>query len=71
MGRLVPITVKELIRRLRELGWEGPVAQGKHPQMRKAGRRLQIPNEHGSVLSVGLLSRLLRAAGISPDEWRD
>jgi len=56
---------------LRELGWEGPVAQGKHPQMRKAGRHLQIPNEHGSVLSVGLLSRLLRSAGISPEEWRD
>ena len=39
-----PIKRRELIRRLRILGWSGPEGGGSHPFMRKAGRRLIVPN---------------------------
>jgi predicted RNA binding protein YcfA (HicA-like mRNA interferase family) len=69
MPKLTPISQKELIKRLRQLGFEGPYAGGKHPQMRRGDLTLIIPNSHDSDISVGLLARILRQAGISRDEW--
>ncbi len=57
------------MKRLRELGFEGPYAGGKHPQMRRDDLTLIIPNPHEGDIGVGLLSRLLRQAGISREEW--
>ena len=39
-----PIKRKEMLRRLRALGWEGPFQKGSHPFMIKDGQRLTIPN---------------------------
>ena len=69
MSSLHPVTWRELIRRLRSLGFSGPYHQGKHPFMVRGVQRLTIPNPHEGVLSINLLSRLLRQAGISADEW--
>lgn len=69
MGRLAPISVRELIRKLREFGWEGPYHKGKHPHMVQNGRRLKIPNPHGADISGDLLKDILRNAGITADEW--
>lgn len=69
MARLSPVTYNELVERLRELGFEGPFAVGKHPQMRRGNRTLIIPNPHKGEISVGLLTRILRQAGVSRDEW--
>ncbi len=57
MGRLAPISVRELIRKLREFGWEGPYHKGKHPHMVQNGRRLKIPNPHGTDISGDLIER--------------
>ena len=54
---------------MRELGFEGPYAGGRHPQMRRENLTLIIPNPHEGDIGVGLLSRLLRQAGISREEW--
>ncbi|MBI5387427.1 MAG: type II toxin-antitoxin system HicA family toxin [Verrucomicrobia bacterium] len=59
----------KFIQRLRQLGFEGPYAGGKHPQMRRGHQTLIIPNEHEGDIGPGFLHRLLRQAGISREEW--
>ncbi|MCY2994940.1 MAG: type II toxin-antitoxin system HicA family toxin [Planctomycetota bacterium] len=60
---------QDLVRRLSELGFQGPYAGGRHPQMRRGDLTVIIPNRHEGDIGVGLLSRLLRQAGISREEW--
>ncbi|HCC69026.1 MAG TPA: type II toxin-antitoxin system HicA family toxin [Nitrospiraceae bacterium] len=69
MPRLTPVTWRELVQRLRELGFEGPYGGGRHPQMRRGDITVIIPNPHEGDIGVGLLKRLLRQAGISREEW--
>jgi predicted RNA binding protein YcfA (HicA-like mRNA interferase family) len=69
MPKLAPVSRRKLVQRLRELGFEGPFAGGKHPQMRRGNLTLIIPNEHEGEIGPGFLSRLLRQAGISGEEW--
>jgi predicted RNA binding protein YcfA (HicA-like mRNA interferase family) len=66
---LSPISWLQLIRRLKELGFSGPVSGGKHPFMIRGQVVLTIPNRHRKEVSVDLLSRILRQAGITRDEW--
>ena len=69
MPRLKPVSWRELVQRMRELGFEGPYAGGRHPQMRRGNVTVIIPNLHEDEISVGFLSRLLRQAGITREEW--
>jgi predicted RNA binding protein YcfA (HicA-like mRNA interferase family) len=64
-----PLTQRELVRCLRSFGWEGPYGGGSHQYLRKAERRLTIPNPHGAALSVALIRRIIQQAAISPEEW--
>lgn len=57
------------MKRLRELGFDGPYTGGRHPQMRRDDVTVIIPNPHEGDIGVGLLRRLLNQAGISRDEW--
>jgi len=69
MPRLTPVSWREFVQRLRELGFEGPYEGGRHPQMRRGELTLILPNPHEGDIGVGLLARLLRQAGISREEW--
>lgn len=69
MPFLKPVKRKELIRRLRRLGFVGPHTGGKHEYMVKGNLRLALPNPHRSDIGVGLLVRILRQAGLSREEW--
>jgi predicted RNA binding protein YcfA (HicA-like mRNA interferase family) len=69
MPKLTPVSRRKFIQRLHELGFEGPFAGGKHPQMRRGNLTLIIPNEHESDIGPGFLSRLLKQSGISHEEW--
>jgi predicted RNA binding protein YcfA (HicA-like mRNA interferase family) len=69
VGKLPPISRRKFIQRMRELGFEGPFAGGKHPQMKRGTLTVIIPNEHESDIGPGFLSRLLRQSGISREEW--
>lgn len=64
-----PIKRRELIRRMRLLGWGGPEAGKRHSAMRKGTHTVPIPNPHGSDLDWTLVKRILSQAGIDPDEW--
>ena len=69
MARLGPISWNEFVRRLRALGFEGPVYRGKHPYMVRGNVRVTIPNPHRQEVGVDLLSRILRQAQITREEW--
>ncbi len=69
MARLSPVSRREFIRRLRDLGFDGPYTGGRHEFMLRADRRLILPNPHRQAVSTDLLTRLLRQAGITRQEW--
>ena len=69
MAHLAPVSRRELIQRLRQLGFEGPYIGGRHVFMLRGDRRLIIPNPHRSEISVDLLRRILRQAELSPEKW--
>ncbi|MBW4540870.1 MAG: type II toxin-antitoxin system HicA family toxin [Myxacorys chilensis ATA2-1-KO14] len=62
---------KDLIRYLRELGFEGPYAGGRHQYMVKDEVRLTLPNPHKGDISKGLLARILSEADIDRDTWEE
>ena len=64
-----PIKRKDLIRNLRQFGFEGPYSGGRHQFMVKGEIKLYIPNPHRGDVSRGLLAKILRQAGIERDEW--
>ena len=70
MTKLSSVSRRELVKRLKKLGWAGPFKGGRHDFMTMPGRRpLRIPNEHGSDIGPDFLRRILAQAGISRDEW--
>jgi predicted RNA binding protein YcfA (HicA-like mRNA interferase family) len=69
MPRLTPVFWKELVHGLQRFGYEGPFSGGKHLYMIRDSLRLTIPNPHKSIISVDLLTRLLKQADISRDDW--
>jgi predicted RNA binding protein YcfA (HicA-like mRNA interferase family) len=71
MSRLCPVPRRELIRRFRRLGFEGPFEGGRHQFMERRDRRVILPNPHRSDISVDLLSRLLRQAEVDLKDWHE
>ncbi|MDQ3855202.1 MAG: type II toxin-antitoxin system HicA family toxin [Chloroflexota bacterium] len=69
MPRFGPVSRDELIAYLRQLGFDGPYSGGRHMYMVRNGVRLAIPNPHRRDIGRELLSRILRQAAISPEEW--
>ncbi len=69
MGKLVPVSRGDLIRRLLTLGFHGPYTGGRHEFLLRDNRRLILPNPHRGDVSVDLLIRLLKQANVSRDEW--
>jgi predicted RNA binding protein YcfA (HicA-like mRNA interferase family) len=65
MSNLGPVSRRELIRRFRALGFQGPYQEGKHAFMFRSELRIPIPNPHEGDIGVGLLSAILRLSGIS------
>ena len=69
MPRFGPVKRQDLIRYLRELGFEGPYVGGRHQYMVKGTLKLAVPNPHEGEISKEFLARILRQAGIERDEW--
>ncbi|WP_293130515.1 type II toxin-antitoxin system HicA family toxin [Microcoleus sp. bin38.metabat.b11b12b14.051] len=64
-----PISRRDLVQYLREVGFDGPYPGGKHQYMVKGELKLTIPNPHQGDISQALLSRILRQGNITRDEW--
>ena len=69
MPKFGPISREDLIFYLRQLGFTGPTKGGKHQQMKKNSLTLTLPNPHKGDIGRELLSRILKQANISRDEW--
>jgi len=66
-----PIKHREMVRRLRAFGWQGPQQKGRHPFMVKGQLRLTIPNPHQGGIDWSLMKRIIQVAEVSPDEWEN
>ena len=66
-----PISHRELIRRLRALGFVGPFSGGRHPYMERAGRRIVVPNPHGKDIGSRLLAEIIRELGVSAEKFEE
>ena len=66
-----PVSRRELIRRFKALGFEGPIAGAKHAFMRKGELKVRIPNPHRGDIDISLLKEILRQAGISRTDWEN
>lgn len=64
-----PIKRRDLIQHLRQLGFEGPFAGGKHQFMVRNPVTIRITNPHQGDIGRELLARILRQAGITREEW--
>ncbi len=64
-----PVARKELIRHLKQLGFRGPYAGARHQFMVKGDITIRVPNPHQADIGKELLSRILRQAGITREEW--
>ena len=69
MPHFGPISRGDLIRALRQAGFEGPYQAGPHQVMVKADTTVRLPNPHRGDISRELLFRILRQANISREEW--
>jgi len=69
--RLSEVSWKDLVRRLRMLGFEGPfLSSGPHPYfMRRDDLTVDLPNPHKKDIGVGLLKKILKQAEVSREEW--
>lgn len=68
-SKLPPGTRDGIVKRFRELGWEGPVKGTKHDYMVRGQQQVRLPNKHGKDIDVSLLRKILKQAGISRAEW--
>ena len=64
-----PIKRRDLIVGLRKLGFEGPLAGGKHEFLVRGDLTLTLPNPHQAEIGRDLLARILRQAGIDRESW--
>ena len=65
--RLTPVTRRELVKKFKRLGWEGPFPGGDHAYMKKQSHKIPIPKNQ--EIDTSLLRRILREADISREEW--
>ena len=70
MPGFTPVSRRELLQRLKRLGFEGPYTGSRHEFMLREDCRLILPNPHRGDISIDLLTRLLRQSGITREEWQ-
>ncbi|MBU1159964.1 type II toxin-antitoxin system HicA family toxin [Patescibacteria group bacterium] len=65
------ISWRNLVKKFRNLGFDGPYSGGRHLFMVKGNLKIRIPNPHRGDISRHLISEILRQAGISSEDWHD
>ena len=71
MPRLTPLKPRTVIEKLRALGYEGPIAGGRHSRMVHpiTGKIIPVPMHGGKDVSVGLIRAIIPEVGITPEAW--
>ncbi|MCK4781894.1 type II toxin-antitoxin system HicA family toxin [Candidatus Parcubacteria bacterium] len=63
------ISWRKLVQKFRKFGFEGPYSGGRHQFMKKGVLKIHIPSKHKGNISAGLVSEILRQAGINKQDW--
>jgi len=71
MGKLGNVSGKEAAKAFAKAGWQTMGQVGSHLVMTKSGERANLSIPQHKELSVGTLRALIRAAGLSVDEFLD
>jgi predicted RNA binding protein YcfA (HicA-like mRNA interferase family) len=61
----------EAIRKLQKAGWSVARRKGSHVMMTKAGYQWTLSIPQHSELGPGLLRKLIRQAGLTPEEFNE
>jgi len=69
MGKLANISGKEAVKAFERVGWSVAGQVGSHCVMTKPGERTNLSVPQHKELSIGLLRALIRAAGMTVDEF--
>lgn len=69
MVRLGPVSRTKFIKKMHDLGFEGPFSGGRHLFMMRGDTIVHIPNPHEGDISVDLLMRILKQSGVAREEW--
>ena len=65
------VSRRELIRKLRNMGFSGPFSGGRHQFMQRESLKLRIPNPHLGDIHIGLIKEILRQGNIPWDDWEN
>jgi len=72
MAEINPISRKELISKLKALGFEGPFRATRHQYMIKGKHKIFIPNPHGRKdIGIPLLKKIINQLGIKQSEFME
>jgi predicted RNA binding protein YcfA (HicA-like mRNA interferase family) len=69
--RCRPVSRRELIRRFKALGFDGPIEGAKHAFMRKGELKVRIPNPHRGDVDISLLKEILRQSEVNWADWEN
>ena len=68
---LTPISRRNLIKKLKRLGFRGLYSGGKYQFMEKDDFKIFIPNPHGKDIGKTLLNRIIKELEISDSDFMD
>ena len=60
----MPLTARKIRKLLHEDGWTLLKVEGSHYKFNKDGKRLVVPDHGNKALGIGLVSEILKQAGI-------
>ena len=67
-----PVSRRELIRKLKGLGFHGPFLGTKHQYMvMDMNHKIFIPNPHGKDIGAPLIGKIINQIGINPKNWEE
>ncbi|MFA4890237.1 MAG: type II toxin-antitoxin system HicA family toxin [Candidatus Paceibacterota bacterium] len=66
---LRPVSRRELIFKLKRLGFNGPFSGGRHQFMEKSNFKIFIPNPHGKDIGKDLVKQIIKDLKISEKEF--
>ena len=70
MPKLLPISRREFIDKLKNLGFDGPYQGGDHQIMVKDACKITVPNPHAQKdIPKYIIQLVIKQLGISREEW--
>lgn len=67
--RLRPIKYRELIAKLRRLGFVGPFQRGKHPHFLRGDEVVWVPNLHEGDVGKDIVKDIINQLGVTTEEF--